>query len=333
MANKLKDLRITKVDLVDAGANQRADVMLYKHAPEEKKEEAEDEKNEGLGGLVKTIAKKLGIIQKDARSFADVQAERSLCNACVEVHDMAKSLLESMDSVLCDTTAKDRAGALKQNIDQFCAAAKSAVDKYATPKAASVEKREEQIEMKIDESKMTPGERAFYSEIVKRYGVPDEPTPAPAAMPAPAIPPVEAAPQEVAKSADDKLSELMKRLDPILDHVKAIEKKAADAEFMEVAKRYEILGEKAEELAPVLKSAKEVSDEAYETIVKQLDKAVEVTKKSGLFDEIGKRGGDEDLTDDQKVDKFAAEIRKSKPELNIYEARDLAYQQHPELIH
>lgn len=34
MAYKLKDLIITKVDFVDAGANQRANILLCKRAPE-----------------------------------------------------------------------------------------------------------------------------------------------------------------------------------------------------------------------------------------------------------------------------------------------------------
>ena len=35
MANKLKDLLDTKVDFVDAGANQEANVVLFKRKPEE----------------------------------------------------------------------------------------------------------------------------------------------------------------------------------------------------------------------------------------------------------------------------------------------------------
>ena len=34
MANKLKDLLVTKIDFVDAGANPEANIVLFKRKPE-----------------------------------------------------------------------------------------------------------------------------------------------------------------------------------------------------------------------------------------------------------------------------------------------------------
>ena len=66
MANKLKDLQITKVDFVDAGANQRANIMLFKRdAP--KGGETVNTKNP-VKKFLSSIAKALGITEDEAQN-------------------------------------------------------------------------------------------------------------------------------------------------------------------------------------------------------------------------------------------------------------------------
>ncbi|MBR6887067.1 MAG: hypothetical protein IKN16_01310 [Selenomonadaceae bacterium] len=121
------------------------------------------------------------------------------------------------------------------------------------------------------------------------------------------------------KRNDDDANTILKRLS---DKLAAQIQKFEDAEFLQVAKRYEILGEKAEELAPQLKKIKNADPDAYNALIQKFDTALELHKKAGTFEELGKsgtQGGDDD------VKKLAAQIQKAE---NLSErwALDKAYQ-------
>ena len=113
-----------------------------------------------------------------------------------------------------------------------------------------VVKAEEDAEMKIDKSKMTAGERAFFEDIEKRYGASEVPESATQTDAVPA--PIADAP--VQKSAAEVLKDVMPEFSAMLENVQKRMEKQEDDEIMQVAKRYELLGKKPEELAPVLKS-------------------------------------------------------------------------------
>lgn len=61
-------------------------------------------------------------------------------------------------------------------------------------------------------------------------------------------------------------------------------------EQIEVAKKYDILGEKPEELGPKLYDLKKSDETMYNTVIATLDKQVALIEKSPLFAEIGKSG-------------------------------------------
>ncbi len=63
-----------------------------------------------------------------------------------------------------------------------------------------------------------------------------------------------------------------------------------EKELREVAKSYEIIGKKEEELYPVLKSVKAAGTEAYSQLITVLDGVKAAVEKSGVFSEIGKSG-------------------------------------------
>ena len=75
-----------------------------------------------------------------------------------------------------------------------------------------------------------------------------------------------------------------------LEALKKYRENAENREFMEVAKKYEIIGKKAEELAPVLKSLKDAGGTAYDDMISTLDSMVAMADNSGIFSEIGKSG-------------------------------------------
>ena len=135
---------------------------------------------------------------------------------------------------------------------------------------------------------------------------------------------------EVEKAAAEKLAADNAKVTELLDRLeKRVEEhieKAETSELMKIASKYEILGENADELAKVLKSVK--GTDVYDKIIANLDRELACVEKSGIFEEIGKRG---DGCGTQSIYKFAAEIKKAEPALTDRQALDKAFQEHPEL--
>ena len=92
---------------------------------------------------------------------------------------------------------------------------------------------------------------------------------------------------EVDKAAADN-AELVATLERLNKRMEEHIEKAEDAELMKVAAKYEVLGENAENTFKLLKSLK--GTESYDLLIGTFDKALAQVEKSGLFDEIGKRG-------------------------------------------
>ena len=99
--------------------------------------------------------------------------------------------------------------------------------------------------------------------------------------------------------------------------------KAEMSELLKIAGKYEVLGEKADELARVLKKAK--GTELYDKILSNLDRELAIVEKQGLFEEIGKS---QNATDN--VEEVAKRIQQSEPKLTWRQALDRAYQSNPE---
>ena len=116
-------------------------------------------------------------------------------------------------------------------------------------------------------------------------------------------------------------------------------RKQADAAQEEilynVAKKYEIIGKKPEELVPTLKALQAAGGTAYDDMIGVLDGAVAAVEKSGLFGEVGKRGvGATGGTDAwSQIEKKAEEFRKSNATLSYAESIDAACVQNPDLVH
>lgn len=176
-------------------------------------------------------------------------------------------------------------------------------------------------DMKIDKSKMTPAERAFYEEIEKRYGEAEAPgTPAGQTPPPADNPPAPTAPADGGTPAADVTKGLKPNTEPApidprvqaeLDSLRKFRESYEDRELHDVAKRYTLIGKKEDELFPVLKSMKAAGGTAYDTYVAALDEAVKFSESSGTFKEIGKRGG-EAPDAWARAEAKAAEIMKSK---------------------
>ena len=167
----------------------------------------------------------------------------------------------------------------------------------------------EEEEMKIDKSRLTPGELAFLESIEKRYGTGetggtgDVPTGAQGQQAAAATL-VEAMQQasgtQVAKSVPPEVpvraastqapaqpvaaEDIYKGLHPAvkaeLEELKKFREDAEERELTEIAKKYAIIGKKEEELVPMLKGLRAAGGTAYQDMVAILDQAVDTVEKS-----------------------------------------------------
>lgn len=186
------------------------------------------------------------------------------------------------------------------------------------------DKPEGEDDMKIDKSKMTPAERAFYEEIEKRYGTDEAGTPA-GQTPPPAEGTPAPADTGVAKSANPNpnpapgYAPIDPRVQAELDSLRKFRESYEDRELHDVAKRYTLIGKKEDELFPILKSMKAAGGNAYDSYIAVLDESMKLAESSGTFSEIGKRGG-EAPDAWTRAEAKAAEIMKSK---NITKAQAL----------
>lgn len=405
MAFKLKDLKVTKVDFVDAGANQQANVLLFKRKTGAGSEGG-DEKNDGDVNPIKkfftAIAKAAGldigdteqvieqIAKQGATTFGEKIDQVARRRVTSEIWDTCYALEESLCSIICDQEVTDKNGMMKQSVDEFSVVMKGFIDSWAkgdpveiakqahaeypgraeeieiakskleliakasgtkkedptlpatgefddtktTPKKGDPKKKPatqkkskgEHEDMKIDKSKLTSEECATLEAIEKKAGI-DEGS----------FTDADPVTKSVGEPAVNQEDDIYKGLHPaVAAELKALRKRADDAEareFEDVAKKYEIIGKKKDELVPLLKSLKG-NDQAYNSMIALLDASVEAVNKSGLFVEVGKKGsvGAEGGEAWISIEKRAAEIQKAKPDMTYAQAIDVACQQNPELV-
>lgn len=175
------------------------------------------------------------------------------------------------------------------------------------------------IDMIFDTSKMSPEELAAYNDLAKRFGTEEqiltsEPTPAPDT------------------GEDDVYKGLHPTVKAELESLRKFRAEQEDRHYLEVAKKYALLGKKPEELVPILKSLKAAGGTAYDDMIGLLDSNLAAVEKSGVFSEIGKRGSTDTGDAWGKIEAHAHEIAKAKPEMSWAQAVDAACEAHPDLV-
>ena len=411
MASKLKDLKITKVDFVEAGANPEANILLFKSkdgAPGAKSEPSTAKGGEKSDSPVKkffsAIAKALGIAEDEhigeaideitkgyeAATFGEKMDEQKRRRVTSEIWDVCYALEESLCSIICDDDVpeEDKPELMEQSLNEFAEAVKELIPTWAQGKTTNkIAKNEQPItpvrlemakaakekleaiiakgedpdtdpegtsvedgckkpnqkkskgdmeDMKIDKSKLTPEELAALEAIEKKAGIPDEPANEP--NPVPAATDVNKSEGQAGDNQNTGEEEdIYKGLHPVvkaeLERLRKAADQAEERELAEVAKKYEIIGKKTEELIPLFKSLKKAGGNAYEQMIAVLDASVEAVEKSGIFTEIGKKGSNGDVDAWTAIEKHADEIQKSMPNLTRSQAIDKACEMHPELVH
>lgn len=298
---KLENLEITKVAFVPEGDNKKADVLLFKSKPEPATPPASDD-----GGTEANVMKRVLLAFAKALGF-DINESTETKKAA----DPAPAGDDKNDPT-GDDPAKNTNGDGKDP--------KAAKETTKTQKGVDED-------MKIDKSKLTPEEVAQYDAIIAKAGIQEDP--------APATDPVDKNKTTEPAGNEPAGDDIYKGLHPaVAAELKELRKRADEAEDRElqsVAKKYEILGKKPEELAKTLKTLKAAGGTAYDDMIGVLDQSLATVEKSGAFSEVGKSGsGQPDAW--TQIEKHADEIMKAAPTMTRAQAIDKACEQHPELV-
>lgn len=414
MATKLKDLEVTKVDFVNAGANQRADIKLFKKKdplPEVPAATADPEavqiqlSEPALKRFFYAIGKKLGFItdgmevrtedvQKGeaAHTFGEKMTEVSRQDIADEMWRVCYALQSALQSILYDEELDSEKARfmMEESLADFSDVITSAIGSWSEGRHSELKKArswdksdldgmeafrtrlDEYIQkmkedqggleemLKIDKSKMTPEEAAAYNEIIKKYAVEtDGAEGADGDVMKNKVKPeenedeiddgIDTSKKEPAKKSisdvKGKEEELYKGLHPLVAaELKALQKFRDDAEtkeLMDVAKKYEIIGKKPEELVPTLKSLRAVASSAYSDMLSTLDAAVAMVNASGAFEEIGKSGtyrgnvgyqGVAKSNSEAKVEAIAKGYMEKDPAMSYTDAIAKAWENNPDLM-
>lgn len=368
---KLKDLKITKVDVVPAGCNPDADVVITKGA------------------------------ESFAESFEETIENKSKEKIRGQIWDYGTALTSSLISILDDDDTADKAPAMRTSIDEFYGAIGFAVEDWAKGQTTEYitasepdektteivkglatafcndgetqETEEEKInenniiqkgvneDMKIediDRSVLNEEELGQLDAIIAKAKKPvpdDDPEKKGDAgetntgkepgdegnTPEKSDPENEEKKKNVKKGIEpeDESSDIYKGVNPLvrkeLEAMRSFIDAAEERDLTEVAKGYAILGKTPEELVPVMKQLKADGGTAYNDYIATLDAAREAVEKSGMYAEIGRNGhGASTITkskSESRIDAKAEEIKKAHPELTKEQAVLRAVNENPEL--
>ncbi|MDO5397182.1 MAG: hypothetical protein Q4G33_04560 [bacterium] len=203
--------------------------------------------------------------------------------------------------------------------------------------------------MKIDKSRLTTEESAFFEAIMKKAAVNEEPKDTgkktdeedidliegKSGKCAKSVQPPEPAP--IGGGTEGQTATIYKGLPPEMAaefaELKKFREEAEDRDLRAIAKKYEVIGKKEDDLVPLFKSLKAAGGSAYNDMISVLDATVEAVEKSNVFKEIGKSGhhGSE-VSSVAKVKSYATEIMKASPQLTPEQAMAQAWTDHPELM-
>ena len=372
MATKLEGLHIKKVDFVDQGANQMANIKI------KKSKDGEEISNPEVGlfkrfvnWITGELSKSDSEITKSATTFNEQINAVSMDAIRDEIWSTCYALQNSLNSILCDAEMDSSAkqAAMETSTEQFAEAMKGYIPNWASGTATNIrknldtpdktdlqmvmkahknltdiieksnednEKGELEDMLKINKSKMTAEERAAYEELIKKYAVEtEEQTEEPVGKSAPKV-------EDPDIVDDSEVTKTQKSVTPPpAARLEALEKRAAEAEereLLDVAKKYEIVGEKPEELVKTLKSLKDAGGTAYNDMISVLDRSVDMVEKSGVFGEIGKSFSGNPVASikksaaESKIDTIAKGYMEKDSTLTYNAALAKAWEDHPELL-
>ena len=331
MANKLVNMQIKEVSIVDKGANGKK-FLIVKRAED-------DPVLEGGGNLKKSISSKIMSFLKSAfdvedKSPVDFNTAMAISQKQEEdwkkdslLYDGIWALRDSIDSISDDETLDDKQSAVLQSLSQFFSYLnQNEIIKAGKKISADRMKALKDIYASLGDllTGVSNEEKGDDDNVAKKDHVEG-------CMCEPCI----AKRNTVAKSASipeeiqKRMDTLEKRNQDLETQLKKQNDEAKNKEFIAKASSYTSLGMKADEIGPVLKRMAELDPEGYAKIEATLAAANEQISKGDLFKEAGSDGvGESDIT--KRVEGMAKEIQK-RENCTIEKARTIVYKENPEM--
>lgn len=308
-------------------------------------------------------------IKKKTEMFSEKLYAEQVRDLTYETYGYCDALSDSLRSIISDSekSTEEKLELMNKSIEQFTAAIKAAAPLWANGKSANaantitknspeseskpsdhngatisipditVGKTKEETDMKFDKSKMTPEEIQTLESLEKRYGIADDAAPAanePKGVEKNATPPVETpaapAPEGIHPDVKKALDEFETVKKAQLEEIESLKKSLEIERLTTFAKKYEIIGKNADELAAKLYDLKKAGGTVYADYVALLDENLTAVEKGGLFTAIG---SDNSGTTDTvgKITAAAGEIAKSANTGMTPEAVVKAWESNPDL--
>ena len=146
--NKRKDKAgrsgVKKIDAVDIGADQKANILIKKRGG------AEEPKGNFFKRFFNAFCDSLGVnseevrksMEDEATSFDDVMNEKKIYDVRDQIWNACNSLEQSIVSILLDKECEDKQAAIAQSIDQFKAFSDDASKSWIKLERAATDKED-----------------------------------------------------------------------------------------------------------------------------------------------------------------------------------------------
>lgn len=182
MANKLKNLSVTSVDLVDQGANPDAHIRLFKRG--EQPEEPDPDRGlfqkflhwlkkgfENATGTDGQEEKPVEDVEKEAQTFGASLDREQMRRVTSEMFDCCYTLSDSFCSILCDDTldTEKKKALMLQSLDEFTETIKGAAGTWAAGKKMDVPQKEAGIQK-------STAQQGALAKLLGQYNLGNEPT-------------------------------------------------------------------------------------------------------------------------------------------------------------
>lgn len=325
MTNVLKDMEINSTDLCKRGANPEAHIMLYKSEADK-------------GG------RKMSLTERIIKAFGDTQGKEPTYDFVAKVGDIIgeyvspRSELQAMNRAMQtslyeivkddDLDVEQKQYLMAKSVKEFTDAIAKAIDDMTEDDEEDFYEDDDddlgldgqvtkgvEDKMMINFEKMTPEDQAILTELQKKYA-PDSAAETPA--------------QEQALTSHELNPEVKKALEEVAE----LKKSLALERMTEIAKSYECIGKKADELAPKLVELQKAGGSAYDDFVAILDELKKAQEESVLFKEFGSNngmatGGGQAW---QQIEEIAKSYREKDDKLSHAESIVKACEENPQLV-
>lgn len=366
---KLKKIELSSVDMCRRGANQEADIALFKNEEGAPGNDPPADAPEAPGmvevpnGLWKSIldfAK--GLVAKaepetDESAEEGAEAEEGV-EKTAETFDQRRTLQEirddrwkyqdalnmSIESILNDNelSKEEKASMIEESVDQFATAYKEMCAKLLTARATAdttvaTAKSAEADEDPQDDDPDYEEEGEEEMKIDKSRFTEEELAQYTALIAKGRVDEEEFENEENYQEEEEveakKSMEMHPEVAKALEEMKSIQKSLEMKEMTEIAKKYTLLGKKEDELAETLYNMKKSSPESYKEYVAVLDQSMALVEKNGMFTEIGKSSrGMAGGTTEAKIESIAKSYMEKDPDLDYSMAVMKAWENNPDLM-